>query len=81
MEWDATALVRAGRRVPDLLIDQGLADGFLEKQLKPEIFEAACRDAGQRLTLRRHAGYDHGYFFIQSFVEDHLRHHARFLGR
>jgi S-formylglutathione hydrolase len=80
-EWDATALVKAGRRVPDLLIDQGLADGFLEKQLRPEIFEAACREAGQRLTLRRHPGYDHGYFFIQSFVEDHLRHHARHLGR
>jgi S-formylglutathione hydrolase len=62
--------------VPPLLIDQGLADKFLAEQLHPERFEAACRAAGQPLTLRRHAGYDHGYFFIASFIEDHLRHHA-----
>jgi len=58
------------------LIDQGLADGFLATQLFPEAFEAACAVAGQGLTLRRHAGYDHGYYFIASFVDDHLRHHA-----
>ena len=51
-------------------------DKFLAEQLHPHLFEAACKEAGQTLTLRRHAGYDHGYFFIQSFVEDHLRHHA-----
>jgi S-formylglutathione hydrolase len=73
---DATALITAGARVPPLLIDQGLADKFLAEQLHPERFEAACRAAGQPLTLRRHAGYDHGYYFIASFIEDHLRHHA-----
>lgn len=62
----------------DILVDQGLADKFLiEKQLLPEAFEAACAKAGQPLTLRRHAGYDHGYYFIQSFIDDHLRHHAQ----
>jgi S-formylglutathione hydrolase len=73
---DATALVESGARCPPLLIDQGEADKFLAEQLLPHRFEAACRNAGQPLTLRRHAGYDHGYFFIASFVEDHLRHHA-----
>jgi S-formylglutathione hydrolase len=74
---DATALVQAGARVPPLLIDQGLADKFLAEQLKPELFEAACRAAGQPLLLRRHDGYDHGYYFIASVVADHLAHHAR----
>lgn len=72
---DATALVRAGARLPPLLIDQGLADKFLAEQLHPHLFEAACRETGQALTLRRHAGHDHGYYFIASFIEDHLRHH------
>ncbi len=76
---DATALIEAGARCPPLLIDQGEADPFLAEQLLPHRFEAACRDAAQPLTLRRHAGYDHGYFFIASFVEDHLRHHAEAL--
>ena len=73
---DATALIESGARCPPLLIDQGEADQFLNEQLLPHRFEAACRDAVQPLTLRRHAGYDHGYFFVASFVEDHLRHHA-----
>lgn len=73
---DATALVKAGGKLPPLLIDQGLADKFLAEQLHPHLFEQACAEAGQPLTLRRHAGYDHGYYFIASFVEDHLRHHA-----
>ncbi len=73
---DATALIESGQRCPPLLIDQGEADPYLAEQLLPHRFEAACRDAGQPLTLRRHAGYDHGYFFIASFIEDHLRHHA-----
>ena len=77
---DATALVAAGARCPPLLIDQGEADRFLAEQLHPHRLEAACRAAGQPLTLRRHAGYDHGYFFIASVVEDHLRHHAAALG-
>ncbi|WP_207910384.1 hypothetical protein [Crenobacter luteus] len=55
---------------------RGRPDPFLEAQLVPEPFEAACADAGQPLTLRRHAGYDHGYYFVSTFVEDHLRHHA-----
>jgi len=62
-----------------LLIDQGLADQFLEKQLPQHVFEAAALQVGQPLTLRRHAGYDHGYYFIATFMEDHLRHHAKIL--
>ncbi len=73
---DATALIQAGARCPPLLVDQGEADGFLAEQLHPHLFEAASREAGQPLTLRRHAGCDHGYYFIASVVEDHLRHHA-----
>ena len=75
-QYDATALIEDGARVPDILVDQGTADGFLENQLKPELLEAACTQAGIPLTLRRQAGYDHSYFFIASFVEDHLRWHA-----
>lgn len=76
---DATELMRQQSTAPfpqGLLIDQGLADKFLAEQLHPEAFEAACAAAGQPLTLRRHEGYDHGYYFIASFVDDHLRHHA-----
>src|SRR4051812_33775237 len=73
---DATALIEDGARVPDILVDQGSADGFLENQLKPELLEAACSKAGIPLTLRRQEGYDHSYFFIAGFVEDHLRWHA-----
>ena len=76
---DATALVTSGAKAPPLLVDQGLADQFLAEQLRPELFEAACREAGQPVTLRRHPGYDHGYYFIASFIEDHLRHHAQTL--
>jgi S-formylglutathione hydrolase len=79
---DATALMEdlkdPGNR--PILIDQGLDDKFLAEQLKPELFEAACRQRGYPLTLRRHDGYDHGYFFIATFMEDHLRHHAAGLG-
>ena len=73
---DATELVKSGARAPALLVDQGMADKFLVEQLGIDRFEAACREAGQPLTLRRHAGHDHGYFFIASFIEDHLRFHA-----
>ena len=59
---------------------QGLADKFLAEQLHPAAFEAACSAVGQPLTLRRHAGYDHGYYFIASVIDDHLRHHAAQLG-
>ena len=77
-EHDATALMaRASAPFPGgILIDQGLADKFLAEQLYPEAFEEACAAAGQSLTLRRHAGYDHGYYFIATFVADHLRWHA-----
>lgn len=76
---DATELVKAGARVPPLLVDQGLADKFLAEQLHPNLFEDACRAAGQTLVLRRHDGYDHGYYFIQTVVADHLAHHAQAL--
>jgi len=81
---DASALLRAQTCVPypgGILVDQGLADKFLVEQLHPEALEAACAAIGQPLTLRRHAGYDHGYFFIASVVDEHLRHHvAQLLG-
>lgn len=77
--YDACALVREAPLPTTILIDQGLADKFLETQLRPELFEAACAEAGQALALRRHPGYDHSYYFIQSFVADHLRHHAEAL--
>lgn len=75
-EHDACELVKRRPFGGTLLVDQGLDDKFLATQLQPERFEAACAEAGQGLTLRRHAGYDHGYYFIASFIEDHLRHHA-----
>ena len=76
--YDACALIRAGARVPALLVDQGLADRFLAEQLRPERLAAECAAAGMALTLRRQPGYDHSYYFIASFIEDHLRwHHAR----
>ena len=78
-DYDACALLDDGRQVPDILIDQGTADNFLTSQLKPELLEAACSRAGVSLTLRRQPGYDHSYFFIATFMEDHLRYHARFL--
>ena len=76
---DATELVKAGARVPHLLIDQGLADKFLAEQLHPHLFDAACVAAGQPLTMRRHEGYDHGYYFIASVMADHIAHHASML--
>jgi S-formylglutathione hydrolase len=86
-EYDATELMARSsgnnNSAPfpkGILIDQGLADKFLAEQLYPDAFEDACRAVGQPLELRRHAGYDHGYYFIQSFVEDHLRFHRRNLG-
>ncbi|MDO9200808.1 MAG: S-formylglutathione hydrolase [Hydrogenophaga sp.] len=82
MAHDASRLMAEQPTAPypgGILVDQGLADKFLAEQLHPEAFEAACAQAGQPLTLRRHEGYDHGYYFIASFVEDHLRHHAQAL--
>jgi len=77
--YDACELVRARPLAATLLVDIGTADKFLERELKPELFEAACADAGQKLELRRHDGYDHSYYFISTFVADHLAHHARAL--
>ena len=78
-EYDACALIADGSQLPDVLVDQGLADNFLVAQLKPELLEAACASAGMKLTLRRQEGYDHSYYFIASFIEDHLRYHAKAL--
>lgn len=79
---DAAALMAQPGPAPypkGILIDQGLADKFLPEQLHPERFEAACAQRGQPLVLRRHEGYDHGYYFVSTFVADHLHHHARCL--
>lgn len=78
---DASALMRTLQTpfAAGILIDQGLSDKFLAQQLLPQEFEAACEQAGQPLTLRRHAGYDHGYYFISTFMEDHLRFHHQIL--
>jgi S-formylglutathione hydrolase len=81
-EHDASALMSAQKNAPfpaGILIDQGLADAFLPTQLLPHLFEAACQAVEQPLALRRHVGYDHGYYFISTFVNDHLEHHARCL--
>ncbi len=76
-QYDATQLVIQGKRSGEILIDQGDADNFLADQLKPELFENACSDAGQELSLRIQPGYDHSYYFIASFIEDHIKFHAR----
>lgn len=73
---DAVALIEDGARVPALLVDQGAADQFLVEQLQPERLAKACADAGIDLTLRLQPGYDHSYYFISSFMADHLRWHA-----
>jgi len=73
---DATALIADGARLPAILVDQGDADTFLESQLKPELLAAACAQTGIDLTLRMQPGYDHSYYFISTFMEDHLRWHA-----
>jgi S-formylglutathione hydrolase len=76
LPYDATYLVQQSPRRGEILIDQGLADKFLAEQLRPELFEEACRRSGQKVQLRRHAGYDHGYYFIQTFMPDHVAWHA-----
>lgn len=84
-EWkkhDASALMllsEGADKNPEILIDQGLNDQFLAEQLKPHIFEGACQKVRQKLNLRQHEGYDHSYYFIQSFIADHIRHHANIL--
>jgi len=78
-EYDATRLVSRRMFPGRILIDQGTSDEFLSSQLMPERFAEACRRSGQKLELRMQSGYDHGYYFIHSFIEDHLRHHAAVL--
>ncbi len=80
--YDACELLQAkgdGAWRPEILVDQGLSDDFLEQQLKPQLLESACATVNQKLNLRRHDNYDHSYFFIASFIEDHLHHHAALL--
>jgi S-formylglutathione hydrolase len=78
-EYDACALVRRQTFPGTILIDQGDDDRFLAEQLRPELFEQACAASGQSLVLRRQSGYDHSYWFVSTFIDDHLRHHARAL--
>lgn len=80
-QYDASELVKnaASKFEGGILIDQGLADNFLAAQLHPELFEAAAKAAGQAVTVRRHDGYDHGYYFISTFIGEHIAFHARTL--
>lgn len=78
-QYDAVSLIEDGARTPHILIDQGLEDQFLVEQLKPETLEAACKDAGIKLTLRTQPGYDHSYYFISSFMAEHIAWHASYL--
>src|SRR3954469_11909772 len=78
---DAVALIEDGARLPELLVDVGDADPFLENELRPELLERACVDAGIALTLRRQPRYDHSYYFISTFMADHLRWHSERLRR
>ena len=75
-EYDACALIAAGARLPDLLVDQGEADNFLTEQLKTDLLVEACAAAGQKTTIRMQPGYDHSYYFISTFMADHLAWHA-----
>ena len=77
--YDASELVQHNILSTTILIDQGLDDPYLAEQLHPHLFEDACRRANQAIVLRRHQGYDHGYYFIQTFIADHIRHHARLM--
>ncbi|MGH8106526.1 MAG: alpha/beta hydrolase-fold protein, partial [Arenimonas sp.] len=78
-QYDACELVKQSQFNGRILIDQGLDDKYLSTQLRPELFATACEQNGQALLLRQHAHYDHYYWFVQSFIEDHLRHHAEHL--
>ncbi|MGD8429074.1 MAG: S-formylglutathione hydrolase [Ectothiorhodospiraceae bacterium] len=78
-DYDATLLLHAGARTTPVLVDQGTEDGFLEPQLHPEALRDACERNDQPLDLRLQEGYDHSYYFIATFIDDHLRHHARAL--
>ncbi|MFN3747616.1 MAG: S-formylglutathione hydrolase [Sphingorhabdus sp.] len=75
-EYDACALIESGARLPDLLVDQGMADNFLEEQLRTHLLDEACAKAAQKATIRMQPGYDHSYYFISTFMADHLAWHA-----
>ncbi|HBZ93504.1 MAG TPA: S-formylglutathione hydrolase, partial [Pseudomonas sp.] len=75
-EWDASVLIAEAEEKLPILVDQGDRDDFLEGQLKPQVLQAAAKAAGHPLTLRMQPGYDHSYYFIASFIDEHLRHHA-----
>lgn len=75
-DYDSCALIAKGASTMPLLVDQGDADDFIQEQLKPELLQMACEQYGQPLTLRMQPGYDHSYFFISSFIGDHIKHHA-----
>ena len=75
-EYDACALIEDGARLPELLVDQGRADTFLDEQLKTHLLEEACRKADIPATIRMQEGYDHSYFFVSSFIDDHIAWHA-----
>lgn len=79
-QYDATLLIADATERLELLIDQGTGDEFLKEQLLPQNLEQACKEAGHPLTLNRREGYDHSYYFVATFIADHLRHHARKLG-
>ncbi len=79
LQWDSCALIASAQEKLPLLVDQGDADEFLAGQLKPQLLQAACDAAGHPLTLRMQRGYDHSYYFIASFVGEHIAHHARAL--
>lgn len=74
--YDAVSLIEDGARFPELLVDQGTADSFLEDGLRPQLLKRACEDAGIPLTLRMQEGYDHSYYFISTFMADHIAWHA-----
>lgn len=78
-DYDSCALIAKAKEKLPILIDQGDADDFLAEQLKPELIQAACEKTDHPLTLRMQPGYDHSYFFIASFIGDHIKHHAKFL--
>jgi S-formylglutathione hydrolase len=80
-QYDTVRLLQAGAKVDgEILVDVGTADPFLEKQLRPELLQVAAQTAGQALRLRRQPGYDHSYYFIASFMGEHIAHHATCLG-
>ena len=75
-QYDACALIKQGARLPDLLVDQGMADNFLDEQLKTHLLDEACRKADMPVQIRMQEGYDHSYFFISTFMAEHIAWHA-----